>query len=120
METVGNLMGIFKNHGYEFFQLNENIQKLTEKNSKTLAYFDNIGFTNNQADSFIYAVRMFIKYMVSKEPRDLSTEECELVRDVLTYKPRLALIKETTTGKADPKVKQDIQQYQDKFNITVD
>ena len=109
ISTVIELMKIFSRHGFSFFQTNAEVMRLTEKKSKTLAYAEvnnqpYFGFTHNQADSFIYAVRMLVLFATCFPQVIVNTGLVDLIHDIVDYKPRFAIIKETLTGKSDKSV----------------
>lgn len=87
MKMIDDIIEVFKFNEYEVWQI------LLDKKGKSRK------LTSNQCDSFLYCVRVFIKYSLE------NGLNAELVQDILNINEKFAIEKETETGKSKKKEK---------------
>lgn len=80
-EMMNKILEIFKDYGYE---ISTNLKSKSGKDRK---------LTSNQMDSFIYCIRMFIKYHMENSIHD------DIVTEILEVNDRFLDTKETEFGK---------------------
>ena len=80
-EMINNIIKVFEDNGYEI------IQTLTDKKGKPRK------LTSNECDSFIYAIRMFVKYHYENNILD------DIVGEIININDRFLEKKETKLGK---------------------
>lgn len=81
MKMINQIIDVFKDNGYEV------IQELTNKKGKPKT------LTNNECDSFIYAIRMFIRYHYD------NAIENPMMFEIININDRFITEKETEIGK---------------------
>lgn len=85
MKMIDDIVEVFRFNDFKI------IQKIKDKRGKEKK------LTSNQCDSFLYCIRVFIKYSLE------NGKNAELVQDILNINERFTVEKETETGKSKKK-----------------
>lgn len=81
MKIIDDIIDIFKCYDFKI------VQHITNKKGKPKK------LTSNQCDSFLYCIRVFVRYSLE------NGKNAELVQDILNINERFAVEKETVIGK---------------------